>query len=168
MAFGGLKLLADSRGLKSPAEPTLLLPPSEHEFPQSPTTWLPIMSIAVAPEVAAALESTIICHGQLPFPSPLSSALPHKSSIRFPAPFTAAYATTCLPAMDISSDLTELGKTPVAVISADANRNLHLGSGILIAVPIPTHHAASGNIIESAIQKALKEAEYSQHLCFLQ
>ncbi|CAM0144548.1 unnamed protein product [Urochloa decumbens] len=117
--------------------------------------------------------------------------------------------------MDISSDLTELGKTPVAVISAGvksildisrtleyletqgvtvaayrtnefpafftetsgcqapcrvdsaeecakiiyANRNLHLCSGILIAVPIPTHHAASGNIIESAIQKALKEAE---------
>jgi pseudouridine-5'-phosphate glycosidase len=42
---------------------------------------------------------------------------------------------------------------------ADANRNLHLGSGILIAVPIPKQHAASGNIIESAIQKALKEAE---------
>ncbi|KAK3145417.1 hypothetical protein QOZ80_3BG0252590 [Eleusine coracana subsp. coracana] len=116
--------------------------------------------------------------------------------------------------MDISSDLTELGKTPVAVISAGvksildiprtleyletqgvtvaayrtnefpafftevsgsqvpcrvdspeecariiyANRNLHLGSGILIAVPVPKQHAASGNIIESAIQKALKEA----------
>ncbi|KAK3148699.1 hypothetical protein QOZ80_3AG0207530 [Eleusine coracana subsp. coracana] len=116
--------------------------------------------------------------------------------------------------MDISSDLTELGKTPVAVISAGvksildiprtleyletqgvtvaayrtnefpafftevsgsqvpcrvdspeecariiyANRNLHLGSGILITVPVPKQHAASGNIIESAIQKALKEA----------
>ncbi|KAL6638309.1 hypothetical protein ACP70R_025881 [Stipagrostis hirtigluma subsp. patula] len=122
--------------------------------------------------------------------------------------------------MDISSDLTELGKTPMAVISAGvksildiartleyletqgvtvaayrtnefpafftetsgcqapcrvdspeecakiihANKNLHLGSGILIAVPIPKQHAASGNIIESAIQKALKEAEYSQLL----
>jgi pseudouridine-5'-phosphate glycosidase len=42
----------------------------------------------------------------------------------------------------------------------DANKNLHLGSGILIAVPIPKEHAASGNAIESAIQKALKEAEY--------
>ncbi|XP_025793921.1 uncharacterized protein LOC112874670 isoform X1 [Panicum hallii] len=141
--------------------------------------------------------------------------------------------------MDISSDLTELGKTPVAVISAGvksildiprtleyletqgvtvaayrtnefpsffteisgcqnayirtwalfgtwgtfpvelksflvpcrvdspeecakiihANKNLDLGSGILIAVPIPTQDAASGNLIESAIQKALKEAE---------
>ncbi|TVU44240.1 hypothetical protein EJB05_03676 [Eragrostis curvula] len=117
--------------------------------------------------------------------------------------------------MDISSDLTELGKTPVAVISAGvksildiprtleyletqgvtvaayrtnefpaffteisgsqvpcrvdtpeecakiiyANRNLHLGSGMLIAVPIPKQQAASGTIIESAIQKALKEAE---------
>ncbi|KAF0897977.1 hypothetical protein E2562_001667 [Oryza meyeriana var. granulata] len=117
--------------------------------------------------------------------------------------------------MDISSDLTELGKIPVTVISAGvksildiprtleyletqgvtvaayktnefpafftevsrckvpcrvdspeecakiiyANKNLNLGSGILIAVPIPKEHAASGNAIESAIQKALKEAE---------
>ncbi|KAK1310521.1 hypothetical protein QJS10_CPA08g01771 [Acorus calamus] len=116
--------------------------------------------------------------------------------------------------MDISSDLTELGKTPVAVISAgvksilDIPRTLEyletqgvpvaayqthelpafftessgckvpcrldtpeqcakliysslsygLGNGILIAVPIPKEHAASGNLIESAIQRALKEA----------
>nr|XP_010909663.1 uncharacterized protein LOC105035704 isoform X2 [Elaeis guineensis] len=116
--------------------------------------------------------------------------------------------------MDISSDLTELGKTPVAVISAgvksildiprtleyletqgvtvaayktnefpafftersgfkapcrldtpqecarliNANLNLKLGSGMLIAVPVPTEYAASGNMIESAIQNALKEA----------
>ncbi|XP_020197219.1 pseudouridine-5'-phosphate glycosidase isoform X1 [Aegilops tauschii subsp. strangulata] len=119
--------------------------------------------------------------------------------------------------MDISSDLTELGKTPVAVISAGvksildiartlehletqgvtvaayrtnefpafftetsgckvpcrvdspeecakiiyANQNMHLGSGILIAVPVPKQHAASGKVIESAIQQSLKEAEYS-------
>ncbi|XP_072964670.1 pseudouridine-5'-phosphate glycosidase isoform X1 [Typha angustifolia] len=117
--------------------------------------------------------------------------------------------------MDISSDLTELGKTPVAVISAgvksildiprtleyletqgvtvaayktdefpafftessgckapcrlntpeecakliDANLNLRLENGILIAVPIPKEYAASGNMIESAIQKALQEAK---------
>lgn len=116
--------------------------------------------------------------------------------------------------MDISSDLTELGRTPVAVISAgvksildiprtlefletqgvtvaayktnefpaffteqsgykvpcrldtpqecarllNANLNLKLGSGILIAVPVPKEYAASGNMIESAIKKALKEA----------
>ncbi|XAR60330.1 hypothetical protein NMG60_11033652 [Bertholletia excelsa] len=116
--------------------------------------------------------------------------------------------------MDISSDLTELGKTPVAVVSAgvksildiprtleyletqgvcvaayntnefpafftetsgckaqfrvdtpedcarliDANMKLKLGAGILIAVPIPKEHAASGSFIESAVQKALKEA----------
>ncbi|XP_011045378.1 PREDICTED: pseudouridine-metabolizing bifunctional protein C1861.05 [Populus euphratica] len=116
--------------------------------------------------------------------------------------------------MDISSDLTELGRTPVAVISAgvksildiprtleyletqgvcvaayktnefpafftersgckvhchvdtpddcarliDANLKLKLGSGILIAVPIPKEHSASGGLIESAIQIALREA----------
>ncbi|RVW28191.1 Pseudouridine-5'-phosphate glycosidase [Vitis vinifera] len=118
--------------------------------------------------------------------------------------------------MDISSDLTELGRTPVAVISAGvksildiprtleyletqgvcvaayktnefpaffteksgskvhcrvdtpedcaqligkyANIKLKLGTGILIAVPIPKEHAASGSLIESAIQLALKEA----------
>ncbi|KAJ0084244.1 hypothetical protein Patl1_29429 [Pistacia atlantica] len=111
--------------------------------------------------------------------------------------------------LDISSDLTELGRTPVAVISAGvksildiprtleyletqgvcvaaykthefpafftetsgckvpcrvdspqdyANQKLKLGSGILIAVPIPKEHTASGNLIESAIQSALREA----------
>ncbi|KDP43637.1 hypothetical protein JCGZ_22951 [Jatropha curcas] len=116
--------------------------------------------------------------------------------------------------MDISSDLTELGRTPVAVISAgvksildiprtleyletqgvcvaayktdefpafftetsgckapcrvdtpedcarliDVNTKLKLGTGILIAVPIPKEHSASGNLIESAIQIAITEA----------
>lgn len=116
--------------------------------------------------------------------------------------------------MDISSDLTELGRTPVAVISAgvksildipktleyletqgvcvaayktnefpafftetsgckvpcrvdspedcarliDANVKLGLGTGILIAVPIPREHSASGSLIESAIQRAMTEA----------
>ncbi|KAM6576778.1 hypothetical protein CsatB_028615 [Cannabis sativa] len=116
--------------------------------------------------------------------------------------------------MDISSDLTELGRTPVAVISAgvksildiprtleyletqgvcvaayktnefpafftrtsgckvpcrvdtaeecarliDANTKLGLGTGILIAVPIPQEHEASGSLIDSVIQRALKEA----------
>ncbi|KAA8528056.1 hypothetical protein F0562_035075 [Nyssa sinensis] len=116
--------------------------------------------------------------------------------------------------MDISSDLTELGRTPIAVISAgvksildiprtleyletqgvcvaayktnefpafftetsgckvpcridtpedcarliDVNMKLKLGTGILIAVPIPKEHSASGSLIESAIQRALKEA----------
>nr|XP_009405707.1 PREDICTED: uncharacterized protein LOC103988795 isoform X1 [Musa acuminata subsp. malaccensis] len=117
--------------------------------------------------------------------------------------------------MDISSDLTELGKTPVAVISAGvksildiprtleyletqgvtvaayktnefpaffsgtsgckvpcrvdtpeqcarlihANLKLGLGSGMLIAVPIPEKHVSAGNVIESAIQKSLEEAK---------
>uniref|UniRef100_A0A6N2MI47 Pseudouridine-5'-phosphate glycosidase n=1 Tax=Salix viminalis TaxID=40686 RepID=A0A6N2MI47_SALVM len=123
--------------------------------------------------------------------------------------------------MDISSDLTELGRTPVAVISAgvksildiprtleyletqgvcvaayntnefpafftersgckvhlfslndfqdaicksrvwlnllDANLKLKLGTGTLIAVPIPKEHSASGGLIESAIQIALEK-----------
>ncbi|KAK9078738.1 hypothetical protein SSX86_002795 [Deinandra increscens subsp. villosa] len=116
--------------------------------------------------------------------------------------------------MDISSDLTELGRTPITVVSAgvksildiprtleyletqgvsvvayqtddfpaffteksgckapsqldtpedcarliEVNRKLELKSGILIAIPIPKEHSVSGNIIESAIQTALREA----------
>ncbi|KAI3723857.1 hypothetical protein L2E82_35618 [Cichorium intybus] len=116
--------------------------------------------------------------------------------------------------LDISSDLTELGRTPVAVISAgvksildipktleyletqgvcvaayrtddfpafyteksgckapcqldtpeecarliEANRKLDLKTGILIGIPIPKEHSVSGNVIDSAIQTALKEA----------
>ncbi|CAH9099728.1 unnamed protein product [Cuscuta europaea] len=117
--------------------------------------------------------------------------------------------------MDVSSDLTELGRTPVAVISAgvksildiprtleyletqgvcvaayqtdefpafftetsgckapcrvdtpedcarliDANTKLGLQTGILIAAPIPKQHSASGSFIESAVQRALLEAQ---------
>ncbi|XP_076900088.1 pseudouridine-5'-phosphate glycosidase-like [Bidens hawaiensis] len=116
--------------------------------------------------------------------------------------------------MDISSDLTELGRTPITIVSAgvksildiprtleyletqgvsvvsyqtddfpaffseksgckapcqldspeecarliEVNRKLDLKSGILIAIPIPKEHSVSGNIIESAIQTALREA----------
>ncbi|XP_033019145.1 pseudouridine-metabolizing bifunctional protein C1861.05-like isoform X1 [Lacerta agilis] len=117
--------------------------------------------------------------------------------------------------LDVSADLTELGRTPVAVISAgvksilDIGRtleyletqgvcvatfgdsrefpaffchqsgfqapyhvqneedaaqliarslNLQLGSGVLIAVPCPEDQAASGQLIEEAIQQALREA----------
>ncbi|XP_074315634.1 pseudouridine-5'-phosphate glycosidase-like [Silene latifolia] len=40
----------------------------------------------------------------------------------------------------------------------EANMKLELGTGILIAVPIPKEHSASGTFVESAIQRALKEA----------
>ncbi|KAF3778410.1 Pseudouridine-5'-phosphate glycosidase [Nymphaea thermarum] len=90
--------------------------------------------------------------------------------------------------LDISSDLTELGRTSVAVVSAgfkstldilrtleyvapfrvdtpeacarliDENKKLGMGSGILIGVPIPEAHAASGTLIELAIRRALEEA----------
>ncbi|XP_075458774.1 uncharacterized protein LOC142496176 isoform X2 [Ascaphus truei] len=117
--------------------------------------------------------------------------------------------------MDISADLTELGRTSVAVVSAgvksilDIGRTLEyletegvcvstfgdsrdfpafftprsgfqapchvrneeeaaqliahslelrLGSGLLIAVPVPTEHAACGQMIEEAVQRALEEA----------
>ncbi|KAM4676558.1 uncharacterized protein O3C94_009010 isoform 1-T2 [Discoglossus pictus] len=123
--------------------------------------------------------------------------------------------------MDVSADLTELGRTPVAVISAgvksilDIGRTLEyletegvcvstfgnsrnfpafftqssgfkspchvrneeeaaqliahaldlkMGSGLLIAVPIPDDHAASGQLIEEAIQQALKEARVQRIL----
>lgn len=116
--------------------------------------------------------------------------------------------------MDISCDLTELGRTAMTVVSAgvksildiprtleyletegvsvvayktddfpafyteksgckapcqldspedcarmiEVNRKLDLKTGILIAIPIPKEHSVSGNIIESAIQTALREA----------
>lgn len=41
---------------------------------------------------------------------------------------------------------------------SDANLTFRLGTGTLIAVPIPKEHSASGNLIEVATQKALKEA----------
>lgn len=54
--------------------------------------------------------------------------------------------------------------TPFSVLThtyiffIDANLKLELGGGILIAVPIPKEHSASGSLIESAIQRALDEA----------
>ncbi|XP_062445759.1 uncharacterized protein LOC134148060 isoform X2 [Rhea pennata] len=117
--------------------------------------------------------------------------------------------------LDVSADLTELGRTPVAVVSAgvksilDIGRTLEyletqgvcvaafgesrefpaffsrqsgfqapyhvhneeeaaeliastlglgLSSGVLIAVPCPQEHATSGQVIEEAIQQALREA----------
>lgn len=51
---------------------------------------------------------------------------------------------------------------------ADANLKLQLGTGILFAVPIPKEHSASGGLIESAIQTALKEARLKTVFsCFL-
>nr|KAJ0223090.1 hypothetical protein LSAT_V11C200060590 [Lactuca sativa] len=107
--------------------------------------------------------------------------------------------------LDISSDLTELGRTPICVVSAgvksildipktleyletqgvcvaayktddfpafyseksgckflaaikEANRRLDLRTGILIGIPIPKQHSVTGNVIDSAIQTALREA----------
>lgn len=117
--------------------------------------------------------------------------------------------------MDVSADLTELGKTPVAVVCAGVksildiprtleyletqgvcvasygadnfpaffmpdsgckapcrfdtplqaaaairvSQELSLDSGMIIAVPVPAHHAAAGREIETAIHRALKDAE---------
>ncbi|KAJ6904394.1 hypothetical protein NC652_022406 [Populus alba x Populus x berolinensis] len=78
----------------------------------------------------------------------------------------------------------KFGRTPVAVISAagvksildipepyifETNLKLKLGSGILIAVPIPKEHTASGGLIESAIYTKSERTHW--HLvsfsCFL-
>ena len=48
----------------------------------------------------------------------------------------------------------------VSDYSADANLSLKSSSGIVLAVPISKEEAASGEIIEKAIQKALQEARY--------
>ncbi|XVF69566.1 hypothetical protein PTKIN_Ptkin11bG0091500 [Pterospermum kingtungense] len=51
-------------------------------------------------------------------------------------------------------------KVPCRVDSLEeyTNSKLNLGNGVLIAVPIPKEHSASGSLIESAIQHALTEA----------
>jgi pseudouridine-5'-phosphate glycosidase len=46
----------------------------------------------------------------------------------------------------------------LSFLIAETNLKLKLGSGILITVPIPKEHTASGGLIESAIQSALREA----------
>jgi pseudouridine-5'-phosphate glycosidase len=40
---------------------------------------------------------------------------------------------------------------------AEANLKMGLQSGILVAVPIPTQHAALASSVEAAIQKSLLE-----------
>ncbi|OMJ17870.1 Pseudouridine-5'-phosphate glycosidase [Smittium culicis] len=90
--------------------------------------------------------------------------------------------------MDVSADLTELGRTPVSVICAgaksildlpktleflspwnvkdelsaaeviDVSTRLGLKNGIVFAVPIPTEYEKNGAMIESCIQTALEEA----------
>ncbi|KAL5998693.1 hypothetical protein ACLOJK_009638 [Asimina triloba] len=181
--------------------------------------------VKIAPEVhqalsnghaVVALESTIISHG-MPYPQNLETAKEVEAIVKangaVPATIAVLDGVPCI-ALDISSDLTELGRTPVAVISAgiksildiprtleyletqgvpvvayksqefpafftessgfkvpccldspeecaqliDSSTRLGLGTGILIGVPIPKEHAASGSLIESAIQRALKEA----------
>ncbi|KMS94754.1 hypothetical protein BVRB_015610 isoform B [Beta vulgaris subsp. vulgaris] len=44
-----------------------------------------------------------------------------------------------------------------AALLIDANTKLKLGTGILIAVPIPKEHSASGSFVESAIQRAFSK-----------
>ncbi|XP_052452958.1 uncharacterized protein zgc:136858 isoform X2 [Carassius gibelio] len=132
--------------------------------------------------------------------------------------FTCLYLMTnilSLVALDVSADLTELGRTPIAVVSAGVKSILDIGrtlefletqgvcvatygesnsfpaffsrqseftspyhvsspqeaadliastlslglqSGLLLAIPIPEEHAATGQQIEDAIQTAVKEA----------
>ena len=43
---------------------------------------------------------------------------------------------------------------------AEANLSLQLGSGILIAVPIPEEAAPHGEEVENSVQQALSEARY--------
>jgi pseudouridine-5'-phosphate glycosidase len=47
--------------------------------------------------------------------------------------------------------------------STAAQQQLNLASGIVIGVPIPSEYAASGEIIESAIQEALAQSR-EQHI----
>lgn len=58
---------------------------------------------------------------------------------------------------DLIIQLTQTQLTPVSPRSA-STLALGLGSGVLIAVPCPLEKAASGRVIEDAIQQALSEA----------
>jgi hypothetical protein len=49
----------------------------------------------------------------------------------------------------------------IFILLAEANIKLKLESGILIGVPIPQEHSATGHIIESAINQALNEARWT-------
>jgi pseudouridine-5'-phosphate glycosidase len=40
-----------------------------------------------------------------------------------------------------------------------ASLNMNLGTGAVLAVPIPAEHAAEGEVIEAAIKQALREAD---------
>ena len=50
-------------------------------------------------------------------------------------------------------------KNTCVMIFSDAGLALGLGSGTLIAVPIPEKYAASGELVEGAIHTAVREAE---------
>ena len=41
----------------------------------------------------------------------------------------------------------------------DASSKLRLGSGMVLAVPIPREAAAEGEVVEGAIRRALEEAD---------
>ncbi|KVI08033.1 Indigoidine synthase A-like protein [Cynara cardunculus var. scolymus] len=71
----------------------------------------------------------------------------------FPAFFTEKSGCKSMPLRAVKARLVPLDQRPLEV-----NRKLDLKSGILIAVPIPKEHSVSGNVIESAIQTALREA----------
>lgn len=47
----------------------------------------------------------------------------------------------------------------MTLFSSARSLTLQLDSGVLIAVPCPPHEAASGQLIEEAIQQALDEAQ---------
>mmetsp|Transcript_43367 Transcript_43367/g.107143 ORF Transcript_43367/g.107143 Transcript_43367/m.107143 type:complete len:369 (+) Transcript_43367:24-1130(+) len=78
------------------------------------------------------------------------SADPTNSGIEFPAFFTAnsGFASPLV--------FRSEGEAAAAVL---ANLEMRLGSGLLIAVPIPREHAAEGAEIEAAVQRALREAD---------
>ena len=61
------------------------------------------------------------------------------------------------------SHLTTVKTLQVSILTV-ASEELHLGSGILIAAPIPEEHAAVGEAIDEATVLALREARCVFHI----
>lgn len=74
----------------------------------------------------------------------------HSQTDEFPAFFTRKSGCPVPHTVNTAAEMARI---------LDANERLGLGSGLVLAIPIPEEHAADGEAIERAIQTALEEAD---------